>query len=360
MLNIMHIVGARPNYPKVAPLMAAMAAHPGRLRQLLVDTGQHYDYNMSQVFFEQLEMPAPDAFLKVGSASHAVQTAEVMKAFEPVVLQHRPDWVFVVGDVNSTLGCALVCSKLGVPVAHVEAGLRSNDRTMPEEINRLLTDQISDLLFTPSEDGNANLAREGIARDKVHLVGNIMIDSLVKMLPKARQRSTLRDLGLSPKHFFLATLHRPSNVDDPPVLREIWSALVDLAARMPVVFPVHPRTRARIAGLALQPPPANLRLVEPLAYLDFVALMENAALVLTDSGGVQEETTYLGVPCLTVRRNTERPATITEGTNLLVASRHDALVAAASRALQHTITSRRPPLWDGQTAARITEIMLAL
>lgn len=361
MLKILHVVGARPNFPKVAPIMAEMARHPDRFRQALVHTGQHYDYNMSQVFFDHLEMPAPDEFLNVGSGSHAVQTAFVMTAFEAVLLKHRPDWVFVVGDVNSTLACALVCSKLGVRVAHVEAGLRSGDRTMPEEINRLLTDQISDLLFTPSKDANQKLIREGIDAAKIHFVGNVMIDTLLAMLPKAVDRPILANLGLKPKGHVLVTLHRPSNVDDPKVLSELLRAVIEISRDTPVIFPVHPRTRARIGDLHPSLPNTTLKIIEPLGYLDFLAVMNSASFVITDSGGVQEETTFLGVPCLTARQNTERPITISEGTNRLVASRYEDVLNGAQDALElRTNLAHKPDLWDGRAAARIGEVMLSL
>jgi len=358
-MKIMHIVGARPNFPKVAPIMAEMAKRPDRFHQVLVHTGQHYDYNMSQVFFEHLDMPAPDEYLNVGSGSHAAQTAMVMTAFEPVVLNHRPNWVLVAGDVNSTLACALVCAKLHVPVAHVEAGLRSRDRTMPEEINRVVTDQIADLLFTPSKDGTENLIREGIGPNSIHHVGNVMIDTLVKMLPKALQRSTLDDLGLEQRKYVLVTLHRPSNTDDANVLRGIIEAMAEISRTMPVVFPVHPRTCSRIRDLNMELPNTTLRLIEPLGYLDFLTMMNSAALVVTDSGGVQEETTFLGVPCLTARPNTERPITISEGTNQLVDSRYEDLVEAFNESLdqEHFTPRRRPELWDGQAARRITDVM---
>jgi UDP-N-acetylglucosamine 2-epimerase (non-hydrolysing) len=355
-MNIMHVVGARPNIPKVAPIMAEMAKQPDRFHQVLVHTGQHYDYNMSQIFFEELEVPTPDEFLNVGSGSHAAQTAAVMTAFEPVVLKHRPDWVIVVGDVNSTVACALVCSKLGVRVAHVEAGLRSRDRTMPEEINRLLTDQISDLLFTPSRDGDENLLREGVDAAKIHFVGNVMIDTLVKMLPKATNRSILTELGLKPQEHVLVTLHRPSNVDDPSVLKEILRALVEISRKRPVLFPVHPRTRDRIKNLGIVLPDTTLRLMEPLGYLDFLAVMNSAGLVITDSGGVQEETTFLGVPCLTARPNTERPITITSGTNRLVESRCEAIVNGVQESLGRAKQMlKKPEFWDGRTAGRIVD-----
>lgn len=357
MSRILHVVGARPNFPKVAPIMAAMVKRPEVFEQVLVHTGQHYDYNMSQVFFEHLEMPTPDEYLKVGSGSHAVQTAQVMTAFEPVVIKHRPDWVMVVGDVNSTLACTLVCSKLGVRVAHVEAGLRSFDRTMPEEINRMVTDRLSDLLFTPSRDADENLIREGTPPERIHLVGNVMIDTVVKMLPRAEKRNALERHGLAPRNYVLVTLHRPVNVDQPQTLREILSALRELAGETPVLFPVHPRTAARIReldGIGSE----NLKLVEPLGYLDFVALMKDAGVVLTDSGGVQEETTFLKVPCVTIRPNTERPVTINQGTNRLTTASHTEILAAAHKALRTKCSaSKCPELWDGKTASRIADIM---
>ena len=359
MRTIMHVVGARPNFPKVAPTMAAMGQWPARFKQVLVHTGQHYDYNMSQIFFEHLEMPAPDEFLAVGSGSHAAQTAAVMTAFESAVNKHRPDWVFLVGDVNSTLACALVCAKLCLPVAHVEAGLRSRDRTMPEEINRLVTDQVSDLLFTPSRDANDNLVREGIDPRKIHFVGNVMIDTLAKLLPKAAERPILAKLGLKPGKYILTTLHRPSNVDEPGVLREILEAMSQATESHPVIFPVHPRTRNRIKDLGLKESDSGFRLIDPLGYLDFLALMSTAGLVVTDSGGIQEETTFLGIPCLTIRPNTERPITITQGTNRLVTSRAEDLTRAMADSFQNgPPKARRPALWDGQAAQRITQVML--
>lgn len=340
--------------------MAAMAQRPDDFEQALVHTGQHYDDNMSRIFFDELDLPAPDEYLEVGSGTHAGQTARVMLNFEPVLLQHRPDWVFVVGDVNSTLACALVCSKLGIPVAHIEAGLRSGDRSMPEEINRLLTDQVAELLFTPSRDGDANLIREGISPSKIHFVGNVMIDTLARMLPGARQRGTINKLGLQRRQFALVTLHRPSNVDQPETLGEILAALQEIAADLEVIFPVHPRTRQQIAKLGFRAPP-GLRLIEPLGYLDFLALMDSAGFVLTDSGGVQEETTYLGVPCLTARPNTERPVTVSEGTNRLVDSRREAILAAVGSLSQSNgKRGRIPDLWDGQAAERIVDVMLSL
>jgi UDP-N-acetylglucosamine 2-epimerase (non-hydrolysing) len=287
-------------------------------------------------------------------------TAKIMSSFEAVALARKPDWVLVVGDVNSTIACALVCSKLGIKVAHVEAGLRSRDRTMPEEINRLLTDQIADLLFTPSRDGDANLIREGVDPAKIKFVGNVMIDTLVKMLPKAVARPTLKNLGLAPNHFILTTLHRPSNVDEPESLAEILRSMAEISTVMPVIFPVHPRTRQKIESLGTKPPD-TVRLMEPLGYLDFMSLIHGAKLVITDSGGVQEETTYLGVPCLTVRPNTERPVTLTEGTTRLVGGRCDQLVPATYQALKRDRgTGKRPEFWDGHAAERIAEVMASL
>ena len=354
----MHVVGARPNFMKVAPLVAALAPRQPAVEQLLVHTGQHYDYQMSRLFFDELGMPDPDEYMGVGSGTHAEQTARVMLAFEPVLFKHQPDWVIVVGDVNSTLACALVCAKLGVRLAHVEAGLRSGDRSMPEEVNRLLTDQLADLLFTPSPEAETNLRYEGVDPAKIHFVGNVMIDSLVQMLPRARLRQTAGRLGLQAGAYTLVTLHRPSNVDDPQTLAEIVSALRGLARNREVVFPVHPRTRDRIAGLDLQT--GGVRLVEPLGYLDFLSLMEAAALVLTDSGGIQEETTFLGVPCLTVRSTTERPITITQGTNRLVASNRQAILEAVEGAASRPAAPRQPiQLWDGHAAERIAQVLLA-
>jgi UDP-N-acetylglucosamine 2-epimerase (non-hydrolysing) len=358
-MKILHIAGARPNFVKVAPVMAAMRERADLFQQWLVHTGQHYDYEMSQVFFDELELPAPDEFLNCGSGTHAEQTARVMLAFEPALLKYKPDWVLVVGDVNSTLACALVCAKLGVRVAHVEAGLRSWDRGMPEEINRLLTDQVADLLFTPSPEAQGNLVREGIDPAKIHFVGNVMIDTLVKRLPAAKARRVLGELGLRSGEYILVTLHRPSNVDDPQPLREILAALEQLAGRRRVVFPVHPRTRQRIQQLGLRA--EKVEFMEPQGYLDFLALTGSAGLVLTDSGGVQEETTYLGIPCLTLRKTTERPVTVEQGTNRLVASEREAILRAVEEAGQSEVGCvSRPALWDGRAAERIVEVMDSL
>ncbi len=342
---------------KTAPIFSEMARYPEHFRQVLVHTGQHYDDNMSAIFFKDLGLQFPDESLSVGSGTHAEQTARVLLAFEPVVLKYRPDWVMVVGDVNSTFACALVCAKLGVPVAHVEAGLRSGDRTMPEEVNRILTDQISDLLFTPSQDAARNLLREGIASDKIHFVGNVMIDTLVQLLPSASNESLLRRLELKPRQYILATLHRPSNVDVVATLREILTALTNVSEKWPVVFPVHPRTRERIGHLGIPLGP-KVRVLEPLGYLDFLTLMRSAGMVLTDSGGIQEETAYLRIPCLTARSHTERPITIEQGTNRLVASTCQAITRAIHEAmLGGPSTGSVPPLWDGHAAKRIVQVM---
>lgn len=356
-MKILHVVGARPNFMKIAPIMREMARYPDTFKQFLVHTGQHYDELMSQVFFADLDLPHPDLNLEVGSGTHTWQTAEVMQRFEPVVLGYKPDWVIVVGDVNSTLACTLVCSKVGIPVAHVEAGLRSFDRSMPEEINRLLTDQVADLLFTTSQDGDQNLKREGLAQDKIHFVGNVMIDTLVRLMPKAETGwDELRErFGL--QNYLLVTIHRPFNVDDANTLGEIMSALSDVSEKIQVVFPLHPRTKLRIAEFGMETIKDNLHLVDPCSYLDFLALQVHANLVITDSGGVQEETTYLGVPCLTVRPSTERPVTITLGTNRLVESTRKALVDAInSRLTERRVTRSVPPLWDGHAAERIVRI----
>ena len=353
------MVGARPNFMKVAPVMHEMAQYPREFEQILVHTGQHYDTLMSRVFFEELGLPRPDVNLEVGSGSHTWQTAQVMSRFEPVVEEISPDWVAVVGDVNSTLACALVCSKMGIGVAHVEAGLRSYDRSMPEEINRLLTDQISDLLFTPSSDADENLLREGVAEEKVHFVGNVMIDTLVRLLPKAQaQWPGLRErFGL--QRYLLVTLHRPSNVDEIEGLKGILEALSEISNEIAVLFPVHPRTRRRIHDFGLQEAAQGVQLLEPFGYLNFLALQAHADLVLTDSGGIQEETTYLGVPCLTARPNTERPVTIRSGTNQLVESSRQALVEAIrGRLAAEKVPRRVPPLWDGHTAKRIVRVFL--
>lgn len=357
MLKVINVVGARPNFMKVAPIVEAMKRREREFTPLVVHTGQHYDAAMSDAFFRDLDLLQPDVHLGVGSASHAAQTAAIMERFEPVVLREQPDWVVVVGDVNSTLACALVCVKLGVKVAHVEAGLRSRDRTMPEEINRLLTDQIADLLFTPSADADENLRAEGIPPERIRLVGNIMIDSLYKHLERSRQSRIKDQLGLTDKSYAVLTLHRPANVDDPVVFGRILEALERICEQLPVVFAVHPRTRKTITELGLDERVekiGGLRLIDPLGYLDFLSLYSGARLVLTDSGGIQEETSVLGIPCLTLRENTERPITVTMGTNTIVGTDTTKIIAAAFAALNET--ARQPvsiPLWDGHTAERI-------
>ena len=307
---------------------------------------------MSEVFFTQLEMPEPDVNLEVGSGSHASQTAEIMRRFEPVLLERKPDVTLVYGDVNSTVAAALVCSKVLIPVGHVEAGLRSFDRTMPEEINRVVTDCLSDVLFTPSADGDANLLREGVSKERIHLVGNVMIDSLIRLLPAARNCSK----NGFPKPFALVTLHRPSNVDDVAVLRGILGSLTRVSQELNIVFPVHPRTRQRIVDFGINS--ERLRLLDPLPYIEFLSLQMRATVVITDSGGIQEETTYLGVPCLTLRPNTERPITVTAGTNTMVGDDRECLVGELARILEgkHKKGST-PPLWDGRAGERIAEIL---
>lgn len=354
MKRILHVVGARPNYMKIAPIVRETAKYSDEFVQTLVHTGQHYDDNMSKVFFDELDLPRPDINLEVGSGSHAEQTAQVMMRFEPVVSEFKPDWVVVPGDVNSTLACALVAAKLGVKVAHVEAGLRSFDRTMPEEINRLLTDQISDLLLTHSPEANDNLIREGIAPEKIHLVGNTMIDTLVRLMPFAEKRWPVLRAEFGFERFVLVTLHRPNNVDNASGLREIMAALNEVGSHVPVFFPAHPRTRQRLSECAIEIG-EGVRLMDPLGYLDFLALEAGAAVVLTDSGGVQEETTFLGVPCLTVRPNTERPITLSRGTNQLVERNRMAIVSALRSAIERpqSVDTRRPVYWDGRAAERI-------
>jgi UDP-N-acetylglucosamine 2-epimerase (non-hydrolysing) len=351
--NLLVVAGARPNFMKVAPLMWEAARRPG-VEARLVHTGQHYDRAMSELFFEQLKIPRPDASLGVGSGSHAVQTAEVMKRFEPVLLESRPDAVVVVGDVNSTIACALTAAKLGVPVAHVEAGLRSFDRAMPEEINRVLTDAISDWLFVSEPSGLANLRREGVPEDRIHLVGNVMIDTLLACRDRSESSPILEDLGLADKGYAVLTLHRPANVDDPAVFAGLMGAVGRIGRRLPIVFPVHPRTRKVLEGGV-----PGLRPIDPLGYLDFLKLTAHARLVLTDSGGLQEEATVLGVPCLTMRNNTERPATVDQGTNVLVGLDPERITAAGLRILADPPAAawRTPDLWDGQAAGRILDIL---
>jgi UDP-N-acetylglucosamine 2-epimerase (non-hydrolysing) len=344
---------------KLAPLARALAGRTDA-RHVILHTGQHYDVEMSRAFFDDLGIPAPDHNLGVGSSSHAQQTATIMQRLEPVLLETRPDVVLVYGDVNSTVAAALVAAKLGIRVGHVEAGLRSRDWSMPEEINRVVTDRLADLLFTPSRDGDENLRAEGVPADRIHFVGNIMIDSLVHALPAARERGALERHGVRSAEYVVVTLHRPANVDDPGCLRELLDALTTLSRDLTVLFPVHPRTRDRIDGLGFTVvDPAKLRLMDPIGYLDMLGLVQGAALVVTDSGGLQEETSYLGVPCLTVRPNTERPVTCTQGTNRLVEPSRAGLETAARAAL--AVTRRKKveiERWDGKTAERVVGVLL--
>lgn len=355
MTQVINVVGARPNFMKMAPVVLELARRG--IDQKLIHTGQHYDANMSDVFFSELGMPKPDVFLGVGSGSHAKQTAAVMVAMEQVLLEDRPDLLIVAGDVNSTLAASVVAAKLQVPIAHVEAGLRSFDRGMPEEINRVLTDHVSDLLFVTEESGIVNLRREGIAEEGIHLVGNCMVDTLLKHVERAVGQAPWQPLGLEPGRYALLTLHRPSNVDDTDTLRRLMGTINQVAEKIPVLFPVHPRTRERLlsSGSAVAP---GLRLTEPSPYLSFVGLMARACFVMTDSGGIQEETTALGVPCLTLRENTERPITITSGTNRLVGGEGETIKAAVGEILAgNWPVGRRPPLWDGHAAVRLVDIV---
>jgi UDP-N-acetylglucosamine 2-epimerase (non-hydrolysing) len=359
MLRIINIVGARPNFMKIAPVIDEMRRRSDRIEPLLVHTGQHYDESMSHSFFEDLDIPRPDINLEIGSGSHSEQTARVMIAFEQVLLQHPADWVVVVGDVNSTMAAAIVAAKAGVRIAHVEAGLRSGDRTMPEEINRVVTDSLADLLLTPSRDANENLLREGVAPQKISFVGNAMIDTLYRNLEKARRSAVLERLNLQPKQFGAMTLHRPSNVDDPNTLAGIIDALEASGERLPIVFPVHPRTRERLVEFNLSDRIGKMKclvMIEPLGYLDFLQLYSNSGVVLTDSGGIQEETTVLGIPCLTLRANTERPITLLEGTNRLVGNTPEMISREALAALDRPAGAVRvPELWDGHAATRIVD-----
>jgi UDP-N-acetylglucosamine 2-epimerase (non-hydrolysing) len=361
-MRITCIVGARPNFMKVAPILAAMASRP-RLQSRLVHTGQHYDERMSTLFFTELGLPAPDTYLGVGSGSHAVQTARVMELFDAELDQYPADVVLVVGDVNSTIACALVAAKRGVGVAHVEAGLRSGDRQMPEEINRILTDQISDLLFTSERTAADNLRAEGIGEGRVHFVGNVMIDTLVTHRRAAATRTIVADLGQQAKGYALVTLHRPSNVDTLEAAQNTVRALESVAARLPVVVPFHPRTSGRLQQFGLLDRVAALPgvvVIEPQGYLDFLCLMDHAALVFTDSGGIQEETTALGVPCLTFRDSTERPITVAEGTNVLLGTDASAVPEAVDAALRGRQGARVPEYWDGHASDRIVAILDSL
>lgn len=359
-MKIINVASARPNFMKVAPLLEAYKQY-NNIEAQLVHTGQHYDYEMSKIFFDELGIPAPDHHLGVGSGSHATQTAKVMTEFEKVLEKEQPDWVVVVGDVNPTMACTIVANKMGVKVAHVEAGLRSGDRGMPEEINRVLTDSIADLLLTPSIDGNMNLIKEGIPDEKIRFVGNIMIDTLYAMRERSGESAILGDLSLDSRSYGLVTLHRPSNVDHKETFSDLVDILEQTSAKLPLVWPVHPRSRNRARDFGLwerleQIP--ELHLLEPVGYLDNVQLMNNARLVLTDSGGIQEETTALGVPCLTVRENTERPITITEGTNTLVGTDKEVILKHLDKHLSNGVAGGsadvpKPLYWDGKTAKRV-------
>jgi UDP-N-acetylglucosamine 2-epimerase (non-hydrolysing) len=355
-MNILHVVGARPNFMKVAPVYKALR-EKGISRQTVVHTGQHYDGNMSDIFFRDLGIPSPDVNLHVGSGSHAEQTGTIMMRFEPIVLSCKPDLVLVYGDVNSTVAASLVCAKLQVPIGHVEAGLRSLDRSMPEEINRIVTDSLGDALFTPSEDANENLAHEGIPKERIFFVGNVMIDSLLQLLPLAFERYESLVGQLKLQDYGLVTLHRPSNVDDDETLFRIYDALEEISHDLPLIFPVHPRTRGRLASLPARPE-GGLRLIEPLGYLDFLSLEQHARLVITDSGGIQEETTCLRIPCITLRENTERPVTVSLGTNTLVGRNMDRLKQEVRAVLAgEAKKGKLPPLWDGNASVRISDVI---
>jgi len=361
MIRIICVCGARPNFMKIAPIMRAFERQ-GQFEPLLVHTGQHYDENMSKLFFDELGIPKPDINLEVGSGSHAVQTAQIMRKFEPIVLNFKPDYVLVVGDVNSTIACGMVAVKLGVKLIHVEAGLRSFDRTMPEEINRVLTDSISDLLFVTEQSGLDNLTNEGVDSDRIHFVGNVMIDTLLSNRDKAAESQIVDQLGLEEGKYGVITLHRPSNVDDPATFAEIVSAFERIQKDLPLVCPMHPRTRHNIKGTRIEErlqAMDNFKIIDPLGYLDFLCLTSKAGLVMTDSGGIQEETTILGVPCMTIRENTERPVTITEGTNRLVNPITTENILSHYRQISSNSSAkgRIPKYWDGQAAERIAEII---
>ncbi len=365
MLKIINVVGARPNFMKIAPLIDAMKDHPGRIDTMLVHTGQHYDEKMSKTFFEDLGMPRPDIDLEVGSGTHAEQTGKVMIAFEQVCLKEKPDLVVVVGDINSTMACTITAKKLGIRVAHVEAGLRSRDMTMPEELNRLCTDVLCDFLFTTDVLANENLRCEGVADHKIHFVGNVMIDTLLKHKESARNLNILDRLNLKKNTYAVLTLHRPSNVDDRATLEGILKAMDSIGERLPIVFPVHPRTRKMVERFGLgeyfkeKTDGTGYRIIEPVGYLEFLHLNMNARMILTDSGGIQEESTVLGVPCITLRHNTERPITCEMGTNVLVGNLQSKILEAADRVLkEEDIRYQVPDKWDGRAAVRIVKILL--
>ena len=360
--TIVSVVGARPNFLKVAPLHRQFARIPEQIKSILVHTGQHYDFSMSESFFQDLELPQPHYHLEAGTGTHSAQTAKVMRRFDEVIQKEKIDWVIVFGDVNSTLACALVCAKERIPLAHVEAGLRSFDKRMPEEVNRLLTDQVSDLLFETEQAGVDNLSREGIPTGNIHLVGNIMIDELIRSLEKSSGSAVLRELKLSPKTYFLMTMHRAGTVDDPEKLQLLVNLIQAISARMPVIFPIHPRTQKRLKSVALynalrENP--RVQLTEPQGYLDFLQLVRNSLAVLSDSGGIQAETSYLGVPCLTLRDCTEQPVTVELGTNTLVGLDPENILSKIDDILHHRYKSGHPiPWWDGRAAERITQVVL--
>ncbi len=360
MKKIINIVGARPNYMKIAPIQRIMDERK-TFETVLLHTGQHYDERMSKLFFDDLQMPKPDIYLNVGSASHAIQTAKIMTEFEKVVIAEKPDLVIVVGDVNSTAACSLVATKLGVKVAHVEAGLRSFDRTMPEEINRIVTDVISDFLFVTEQSGLNNLKHEGIADSKVHFVGHVMIDSLIYFMEKAKNSTIKKDLNLDSDQYALVTLHRPGNVDNKENFLKLLNAFQVIEKDLKIIFPIHPRALKMIDQFGLQDmigAMKNVILLEPLGYLDFMNLMHSAKLVLTDSGGIQEETTYLQIPCITMRENTERPVTVDLGTNVLVGSDTQRIIQETKKILEgHNKIGQIPDLWDGNAARRIVDIL---
>ena len=356
MKRIMLVAGARPNFMKIAPVFFEILKHPGEFSPMIVLTGQHYDRSMSGIFLDDLKLPSPEVNLKVGSGSHAVQTARILTSFERTLLERKPDLVVVVGDVNSTLACALAAAKLKVRVAHVEAGLRSFDKDMPEEINRVVTDSVSDMLFTTCQDAEENLRREGHSPQKIHFVGNPMIDSLLRYKEMFMRSRVLEKHGLSAKSYCLLTLHRASNVDRKETFQNIMSAIGRIGKQIPVIFPVHPRSRSMLAEIGLEK--SGIILTEPLGYLDFLKLEENSKLVLTDSGGIQEETTFFGVPCLTLRENTERPVTITQGTNRLVGLNPRVIIREAEAVLQNGNRNvPAPALWDGKASERIVEVL---
>jgi UDP-N-acetylglucosamine 2-epimerase (non-hydrolysing) len=353
---VLHVIGARPNYMKVAPVYEALKAHTG-IRQVLVNTGQHYDRAMAGIFLQEFGLPTPDVDLGVGSGSHATQTAKVMIGFEQVCTDLRPDLVVVVGDVNSTMAASIVAAKMLIPIAHVEAGLRSFDRTMPEEINRIVTDRLADVLLTPSPDADENLRHEGVAADRIHRVGNVMIDTLLRFRAMATLDRVRDRIDVRSGQYAVVTLHRPSNVDDPEVFARLLDVMRRIAARLPVVFPMHPRTQERLrsSGVALDGP--GLIVCEPLGYIDFLSLTSHARIVLSDSGGLQEESTALGIPCLTLRENTERPATVTHGTNRIVGTDPARIMAAFDEWFTNPPPPKCPELWDGRTAPRIAGVL---